>query len=162
MIREATGDDAAQIAAFWNPMIRDTAVTFNAAEKSVNELAGMIAERQAKARAFLVAEEAGQIMGFATYDQFRGGVGYRLSMEHTIILHPLAQGRGIGRALMGAIENHAIAMGYHVMIAGVSAENPAGRAFHEKLGYQFMATLPQVGHKFGRFMDLWLLQKILT
>jgi L-amino acid N-acyltransferase YncA len=47
------------------------------------------------------------------------------------------------------------------MIAGVSGENPAGRAFHERLGYTLIATIPQAGHKFGRFMDLLLMQKFL-
>lgn len=62
---------------------------------------------------------------------------------------------------MAAIEAHAKGAGAHQMIAGVSAENPEGRAFHEKLGYRLIATVPQAGFKFGRFMDLILMQKFL-
>ena len=83
-------------------------------------------------------------------------------MEHTIILDAQARGRGIGRALMGAIEDHARSRGRHCMIAGVSGGNPEGRAFHAALGYDLVATVPQVGWKFGRYWDLWLMQKILT
>ena len=82
-------------------------------------------------------------------------------MEHTVILSARAQGRGVGRALMSAIEDHARASGVHVMMAGVSAENPDGVAFHKAVGYAQVARIPQVGRKFGRWMDLVLLQKLL-
>jgi phosphinothricin acetyltransferase len=162
MIRQARADDAGAIAAIWNHMIRDTAATFNAEEKPTGDVAALIATRQSTGRAFLVADEAGTVLGFATYDQFRGGVGYRHSMEHTVHLAPSAQGRGFGRALMLALEDHARTADVHVMMAGVSSENPGGRAFHEALGYRLSGTVPQVGRKFGRWMDLWLLHKILT
>lgn len=162
MIRSATAGDAAAIAEIWNHIIRDTIATFNSAEKTEAEVATIIAARQAAGRAFFVADDAGEVLGFATYDQFRGGVGYKHSMEHTVLLSPKANGRGIGRALMTAIEDHARKSGAHVMVAGVAGENIAGRDFHLALGYQLVGTMPQVGFKFGRFMDLWLLQKILT
>lgn len=162
MIRDAVIADAKGIGAIWNPVIRDTAITFNSVEKSDREIADLVAQRQATGRCFLVAEDGLGIAGFASYDQFRGGAGYRLCMEHSILLQPRAWGKGLGRALMTALETHARTAGAHVMVAGVSAENPEGRAFHEALGYKLTGTLPEVGHKFGRFMDLWLLQKILT
>lgn len=162
MIRDARADDAASIAAFWNPMIRDTAVTFNAAEKPPAEIAAMIRTRQAAGHGFLVAEGDGHVMGFCTYAQFRGGVGYARTMEHTIILAPESRGRGMGRALIDAACTHARDRDVHAMIAGVSAENPGGVTFHAAMGFAHVATLPQVGYKFGRFMDLVLMQKILT
>jgi phosphinothricin acetyltransferase len=67
MIRDATPSDAPAIAAIWNPVIRDTAVTFNTAEKSLSDLATMITDRQAAGQGFLVTEAAGRIAGFATY-----------------------------------------------------------------------------------------------
>ena len=161
MIRAAAPADAPAIAAFWNPVIRDTAVTFNPVEKSADDIAQMITDRHAAGHGFLVAERDSVVQGFATYSQFRSGAGYARSMEHTIILSPAAQGAGLGRALMAALEDHARAGGAHCLIAGVSAENPAGRAFHAAIGFTEIATLPQVGHKFGRYMDLVLMQKFL-
>lgn len=161
-IRPATASDADDILAIWNPLIRDTLVTFNAAEKSGPELRAMIAERTAAGHCFLVAEDGGFLLGFATYAQFRGGVGYRRTMEHTIILGPTSRGRGVGRALMTAIEDHARAADVHSMIAGVSGGNPEGRAFHAAVGYVEIAVLPQVGTKFGQLLDLVLMQKILS
>lgn len=162
MIRDARAADAAGIGLIWNHVIRDSVATFNSAEKTDAEIAGLIAARQAAGRCFMVAEDDEGIAGFVTYDQFRGGIGYRLSMEHTIQLAPRAFGRGLGRALMRGMEDHARAAGVHVMMAGVAGENEAGRAFHAALGYRLVGTLPEVGHKYGRFMDLWLMQKILT
>lgn len=162
MIRDAGPDDAGAIAAIWNHVIRETAATFSAEEKTVPEIAAIVVSRQAAGRAFLVAQQADGVVGFGTYDQFRGGVGYRHSMEHTVHLVPAAQGRGLGWALLGALEDHARLAGVHVMIAGMSSENEAGRRFHEALGYHLSGTVPQVGYKFGRWMDLWLLYKILT
>ncbi|MBA85320.1 GNAT family N-acetyltransferase [Thalassobius sp. S69A] len=160
-IRSALAGDAAAIAALWNPFIRDTAVTFNSALKTPQMIADDIAAKETAGHPFFLAELPDGLAGFATYGQFRGGVGYAHSMEHTVILSARAQGRGVGRALMSAIEDHARASGVHVMMAGVSAENPDGVAFHKAVGYAQVARIPQVGRKFGRWMDLVLLQKLL-
>jgi len=161
MIRDATAGDAGAILAFWNPLIRDTGVTFNAVEKTEADIAAMIAERRTLGHCFLVAEQAGQVIGFATYAQFRGGVGYAQTMEHSVILAERARGQGIGRALMLAVESHAKAAGAHVMIAGVSSANPAAIGFHRALGYAETAVLREVGRKFDQWYDLHLMQKFL-
>jgi L-amino acid N-acyltransferase len=160
VIRAATAADAGAIAALWNHYIRDTLVTFNLAEKSEEEVAATIAARQAAGQAFLVAEDSG-LLGFATYAQFRGGVGYARTMEHTVLLDAAARGRGVGRALMAAVEDHARGAGVHSLFGGVSGANPEGRAFHLAVGYAEVAVLREVGWKWGRWLDLHLMQKIL-
>ncbi len=160
-IRVATSGDAAAIAAVWNPMIRETVVTFNSIEKTPQDIAVMIAQRQRAGHGFWVAEKAGQVAGFATYSQFRAGVGYAHAMEHTIILAPWAQGAGLGHGLMRTLEAHAKAQGAHTMIAGVCGENRSAQAFHAALGYECTAVIPAVGRKFNRWMDLHILQKFL-
>jgi L-amino acid N-acyltransferase YncA len=162
IIRPAGVTDAQALADLWNPWIRDTAVTFNSVEKSQADLAEMIATRQDNGHGFFLAEDTGPPLGFATYAQFRGGIGYARAMEHTIILGPEARGQGVGRALMAALESHARSAGVHAMLAGISGENTEGRAFHAALGYADVAVIPQVGRKFGRWMDLVLMQKFLT
>ncbi|QYZ71124.1 GNAT family N-acetyltransferase [Neotabrizicola shimadae] len=161
MIRPATAADVESVAALWNGLIRDTTVTFTSKEKTLAEVAETIAARQRDGFTFLVAEHGSKVAGFATYAQFRGGDGYARCMEHSIHLEPLARGQGLGRRLMQAIEDHARARGTHSMIAGVSAENAGGLAFHGALGYRTIATVPESGFKFGRWLDLVLMQKIL-
>lgn len=160
--RFAVAADIPALLAIWNPVIRDTAVTFNSVEKTPADLAQMIADKSAAGHAFLVAEDNGVIHGFASYGPFRAGVGYARTMEHTIVLGPDARGRGIGRALLHAIEDHARAGGAHSIFAGVSADNPQGRAFHAAMGYTHVVTLREVGYKFGRTLDLHLMQKFLS
>ena len=155
MIRPATPQDAPQIAAIWNHAIRETTITFNPVEKTDVEVADLTA------RACLVWEDAGRVLGFARYFQFRGGEGYRFTVEHTIMLHAEGHGQGGGRQLMTALCAHAKAAGMHSMFAGCSAENPGAVAFHAKMGFQEVARLPEVGFKFGRWIDLVLMQKIL-
>jgi L-amino acid N-acyltransferase len=160
MIRRATVDDAAGIAELWNPWIRDTVITFNSVEKSVGDVATMIADRHRLGHATFVAGD-GPLLGFASYAQFRGGVGYASCMEHTVILAPAARGHGTGRALLAAVEDHARAAGAHQMIAGVSGEHAEAIGFHAAMGYAQIATVREAGVKFGRFIDLVLMQKFL-
>ncbi len=155
-IMPAVATNAAQIAEFWNPIIRDTHVTFATTEKSIDDLVAMI-----DGRPFFVAKDGDQILGFATYGQFRSGNGYAYAMEHTIIMAPTARGRGVGRALMEVIENHARDARVHTMIAAVSAENSDGIGFHARLGYKDVARIPEVGRKFDMWLELVIMQKIL-
>ena len=155
MIRPATEADAEAIAALWNPWIADTAITFTSTLKTPDDIAQMIATRPA----FFTTDG---VQGFATYGQFRGGDGYATCMEHSIILSPTARGQGLGRALLHAVEYHARTHGAHQMIAGISAENPAAIAFHTRMGYTETARIADAGRKFGRFIDLVLMQKFLS
>ncbi|MFT7108290.1 MAG: phosphinothricin acetyltransferase [Yoonia sp.] len=154
-IRTAEIADALQIADIWNHAIRETTFTFNPVEKSQDEVAALIAKDS------FVWDEQGQVLGFARYFAFRGGEGYRFTTDHTVMVHPDQQGRGGGRALMETVLRHAKTAGKRSMFAGCSAENPDAVRFHAKLGFQEVATLPEVGFKFGRWIDLVLMQKTL-
>jgi phosphinothricin acetyltransferase len=155
MIRAAIPSDASQISAIWNHAIRETTITFNPVEKSIEEVAGLVAQD------CLVSEDAGQVLGFARYFPFCGGEGYRFTVEHTIMLQENVRGQGGGHALMVALLAHAKAAGKRSMFAGCSGENESAVRFHAKLGFETVATLPEVGFKFGRWIDLVLMQKTL-
>lgn len=158
ILRPAEPRDAVQIAAIWNDVIDTSAATFTTLHKTPE---GLVADMAARGPAFQVAVDGDRVLGLATYGQFRGGPGYAHTMEHSIQLAPEARGRGVGRALMVALEHVARTEGVHSLWAGVSGENPGGVAFHQALGFSEIARLPEVGFKFGRWMDLILMQKIL-
>lgn len=159
-IRDARAADAAGIAAIWNPIIRDTAITFWPHERSPDEIARIIAERQAAGWAFLVAETPA-LLGFASFFQFRGGPGYVRCMELTIYLAPEARGRGLGATLLTALEDRARAFGASVLLGGVTGSNAGSLAFHRRMGYAEMGRIPDAGWKFGQAHDLVLMGKRL-
>jgi phosphinothricin acetyltransferase len=161
IVRPAAETDLARISEIWAPVIHDSTITFASDDRPPEAVARLISDRRAAGHEFFVAEVEGRVAGFATYAQFRGGNGYVTSMEHSIILAPEARGRGAGRALMRAVETHARDRGAHTMVAVVSAENPAGVAFHAACGYQTQGTLREVGRKFGRWLDAVFMVKIL-
>ena len=158
LVRAARESDAAEIAAIWNVFVRETAVTFTTDEKTT---AGIAADIAARGAGFQVAELGGAVVGFATYSAFRGGPGYGRTKEHSVMLSAEARGMGVGRALMEALIGAARAEGVHSLFAGVSGENPDGVAFHRAMGFEERVRLPEVGNKFGRWMDLVLMQKFL-
>jgi len=156
ILRRAAARDVEAILAIWNPLIRDTAVTVTTEEKTAEGLAAKIATR---GTAFIVARDAGRVLGFATFGPFRIGPGYRHTAEHTVILAEGARRGGTGRALMAQLEDVARARGIHTLIGAVSGENAGAIAFHEAIGFTRAGVLPAVGHKFGRWMDLLLFHK---
>jgi len=161
-IRYANSGDATAIAAIWNPQILDTAFTFDHRAYSVDDIEAMIVQRQAASHAWLVVEHGGQISGFVTFAPFRQGDGYGRTMEHTIFLDPEAGGDGLGELLMQAVEHEARARGVHSLIACVTGENVVALKFHRNLGFETVGMIPQAGWKFGRWIDLVILQKMLA
>ncbi|PZR00491.1 MAG: GNAT family N-acetyltransferase [Cereibacter sphaeroides] len=157
-LRRAVAADAPAVMAIYNHYIRHTTVNFSSTEKTRADILDLLSNRPA----FFVTERDGQILGFATYAQFRASDGYARCMEHTILLLPEVSGAGLGRALLTAVEDHARARGAHTMFAGVAAENEAGRAFHSAMGYNETFILRETGWKFGRWLDLVLMQKFLS
>jgi phosphinothricin acetyltransferase len=161
VIRQARRADVPAIAAQWNRIIRETVITFNPQEKSEVEVWRTILSRARLGHPFLVAKDGEALLGFATHAQFRAGLGYARSMEHSVQLAEGARGQGLGRRLMTALEDHATARGMRAMVGAITAENTASIAFHAALGYVEVGRMPQVGWKFGRYHDLVLMQKLL-
>ena len=157
MIRPATPGDAPALHAIWTPVIRETTSIFHTTERSEEEIAALTQRPDP----FLVWDEGGRVLGFARCFPFRAGNGYARTVEHTILLAPDAQGRGIGRQLIDALAEAAAAQGKHTMIGAISAENVSGLAFHAACGFREHGRLPEVGYKFGRWLDLVLMGRRL-
>ena len=153
MIRAAVPGDAGALRTIWNHVIGSSTATFTTVEKTHEDLVTLIAERPV-----LVCEDG---RGFATYGPFRSGPGYAHVAELTILLAPNATRQGLGTALLRALEDHARAQGLRVLVAAICGENTAALALHRKCGFEKTAHMPGVGRKFGRDLDLVLMQKNL-
>lgn len=109
----------------------------------------------------LVAEDAGTALGFASYGSFRARPAYARTVEHSVYVAAAARGRGVGRILLDAIVAEARAQGHHTMIGGVDASNEGSLAFHRAAGFVEAGRMREVGWKFGRWLDLVFMQKML-
>ncbi len=109
----------------------------------------------------LVAVASGEILGYGSYGPFRAFAGYRGTVEHSVYVAEGARRRGVASGLVRALEERARAAGLHVMLGGIAADNDASLQLHERLGFVETGRLPEVGRKFGRWLDLVFMQKVL-
>ena len=108
-----------------------------------------------------VENESGKLLGFASYGVFRPHPAYKYAVEHSVYVHHEHRGQGLGRQLVERVVEAARSQGKHAIIGAIDAENDASIGLHESLGFERVGTLPQVGFKFGRWLDLALLQLTL-
>ena len=158
MIRNATPDDAPAIAAIYNDAVRTTTAIWNEAEVNGKNRIDWMVARQEAGFPVLVLEEAGKVVGYASYGPFRAFDGYRGTVEHSVYVRADLRGGGRGKMLLQALIRHARGQGLHVMVAAIEAGNAASLVVHQRLGFEAVGLMPQVGQKFGRWLDLLLLQ----
>jgi phosphinothricin acetyltransferase len=165
-IRDATENDVAALADLFNALIHTTTYGYRDAPTTAEEQLVWLRERTAAGFATLVAEDDGEVIGCAHWAGFRGGndrwSGYRHTVEHSIHVDGRHHRRGIGRVLMDALIERARAAGVHVLVAGIDSSNEPSIAFHAALGFVEVARMPEVGRKFDRWLELVLMQRILT
>src|SRR5687768_17571468 len=160
-VRDAVEADVPEILAIYNDVIASSTAVYRDEPASLDDRLEWFNARRAQAYPVLVAMDDTGILGFASYGDFRSWPGYRFSVEHTVHIRADQRGRGVGTLLMRALIQRSIEQGKHVMIGGVDADNESSLRFHERLGFQRAAQLRQVGIKFGRWLDLVFVQRIL-
>ena len=160
-VRPAMEPDLPGILAITNHAILHGTALWTITPLTLQERRSWMQERLADGFPVLVAEQAGQVVGFGSYGKFRPHEGYARTVEHSLYVRHDAWGRGIGRTLLTALVASATQAGKHVMIGGIEAGNNASIALHERAGFARSALLLQVGRKFDRWLDLLLMQKHL-
>jgi L-amino acid N-acyltransferase len=163
-LREAVAADVPAICALANALILTDTSTWTETAEPLAEREAWFADRQRAGYPVLVAEQAGAVVGFASYGDFRNAAkwpGYRFTVEHSVHVAGDHAGEGIGRALMEALLGRAVAQGKHVMVAAIDSANARSIRFHQRLGFTEVGRLPETGYKFGTWLDLVLLQRQL-
>lgn len=108
-----------------------------------------------------IENAAGQLLAFGSYGSFRAWPAYKYTVEHSVYVHKDFRGQGLGRQIMQALIAAAREQGVYAMMGGIDASNSGSVSLHESLGFRHVGTLPEVGFKFGRWLDLAFYQLLL-
>jgi L-amino acid N-acyltransferase YncA len=163
IVREATEADAAALAAIYGDAVLHGFGTF---EEDPPSAADMDARRRAitdQGLPYLVAEEDGQVLGFAYAGPFRPRAAYRYTLEDSVYVSPHAKGKGVGCAVLAAVIVACEALGIRQLMAVIGdTENSGSIGLHRALGFEQMGVGRSVGFKHGRWVDIVHMQKALN
>jgi phosphinothricin acetyltransferase len=161
VIDDATPADFEQVLAIYNEVIRNTTAVYSDIEFDAVSGRQWFDTKLLSGFPLLVARDGAGVAGFGAFGAFRAWPCYRHSVEHSVHVRSDRRGQGIGRALLQELMTRAVAMGKHVMIAGIDAENAPSIRLHESMGFSRAGRFHEVGFKFGRWLDLEFLQCII-
>ena len=160
MIRPSRDEDIAAITAIYAHHVLNGTGTFEVDPPSVADMTSRRADVLAKGLPFIVAEEAGQVIGYAYCTWFKPRPAYRFSAEDSIYLAPGVHGKGIGRALLAELAAQAERVGIRKLIAVIGDSSNAGSVgVHRSLGFEHVGILKSCGWKFDQWLDVVLMEK---
>lgn len=160
-IRRATEADVPALVRIYNDLGVATTASYDLEPLSAEERRHWLADHDAHNWPVLVAVLDGEVVGYASYGRFRDKPGYDFTVEHSVYVLPRAQRSGVGRALMTELIRYARRQGLHAMVGVIDADNAISLAFHESLGFANEGVLHQVGRKFGRWLDVAIVVRVL-
>jgi L-amino acid N-acyltransferase len=160
-IRDAIEKDLPAMLEIYNEIILNTTAVWQYDPHTLEMRKEWFAIKKQSGHPVFVAEENERIVGFSTFGPFRQWQGYRFTVENSVYVAAGARGRGISKLLMPPLIAAAEALNVHAMVAGIEASNEASIALHEKFGFKEVAHFKEVGHKFGKWMDLKFLELII-
>jgi phosphinothricin acetyltransferase len=160
-LRPAGEEDLAQISEIHNDVVASSDAIFSELFETLEQRRAWFAQRAAAGMPVIVACSGADVLGFASYAQYRPWPGYRDSVEQTVHVRGDARRRGIGRALTEALIQDARGRGLHAIVAGIDAGNEASIALHRGLGFVEVGLMPEIAIKHGRRLDLLLMQLLL-
>ena len=162
-LRPATLADLDAVAAIYGHHVLHGLGTFEEVPPSIDEIARRHAAVRARGLPWLVAELDGEVKGYAYAGPFRPRAAYRYTVEDSVYVAPEAMGRGLGKALLGAVIAECEALGLRQMVAVIGDSGNAGSiGLHRACGFEFKMAAPAVGWKFGRWVDVVWMQRLLN
>jgi len=160
-IRAVEISDSSALAAIYNHYVRETVVTFEEEPIHVAEMARRITDTLSTSLPWLIAEQGGQVVGYAYASPWKARSAYRFSVEITVYVASGNAGRGIGSILYRNLFPMLETIGIHAVIGGIALPNDASVALHEKFGLEKVAHFQQVGFKFDRWVDVGYWERLL-
>ena len=160
-IRDAREADLPAVMAIFNHWIEHSTASFRTAPDTEAQTRAWFSGR-GPAHPVLVAEAEGEVLGWASLNPHKPTGGYRHTVELSVYRRDDARGRGLGKRLVGELLERARAAGHHVVLGGVCTEQTASMRLHESLGFVKVAHFREVGFKFGRWLDVAYVEKVLA
>lgn len=162
LIRDCQTEDVPTIEGIYRHAVLHGTGTFEIEAPSLEEMKRRHADVIGKGYPWIVAELEGRVAGFAYANTFRPRPAFHHTLEDSVYLAPDAQGRGVGRALLAELCGRCEALGIRQLVAVIGdADNLASRRLHAACGFRDQGVLPAVGWKFGRWLDVVLMQRSL-
>lgn len=161
LIRPARLDDAEGIRVIYNHEVAHGTATFDIEPRTIEEQRDWLTERSG-AHVVLVAELDGEVVGFGSLSRYKGRAAYSGTVENSVYVAPDRQGRGIGIGLLEALVDRARDHGFHTLIARIGHESEGSIAVHAKAGFVEIGREREVGRKFGRWLDVVIMQRMVT
>lgn len=161
LIREAEHKDLDTILDIMNDAILNTTSIYDYKIRTNEFVENWLKKKYADNMPVLVCEINEKVVAYGSYGIFRAWDAYKFSVEHSIYVHKIFQGQGIGKQLLIALITKAKNDGYHTMIAGIDALNQKSYDFHKKLGFFEVGKFAEVGYKFDKWLDLIFMQLML-
>ncbi|WP_293765874.1 GNAT family N-acetyltransferase [uncultured Aquitalea sp.] len=153
---------AEAILAIFNDAILTSTALYDYQPRPLDSMTGWFeAKRKGGFPVMGVEDSSGQLLGFGSYGAFRAWPAYKYTVEHSVYVRNDCRGQGLGLTLMRELISAARAQNVHAMMGGIDASNAGSIALHERLGFRHVGTLPEVGFKFGRWLDLAFYQLLL-
>jgi phosphinothricin acetyltransferase len=162
-VRPSTDADLAAITAIYGWNVRNGLGTFEEDPPEQDEMARRRATFLDRGLPYLVAERDGVVLGYAYAGPFRLRAAYRYTVEDSVYISPDAVGQGVGRALLAALIEACEALGLRQMVAVIGdSGNSASIGLHAAMGFEKQGVFPDMGFKFGRWVDLVWMQRPLN
>jgi L-amino acid N-acyltransferase len=160
-IRRALLDDAEAMRAIYNEAVRTTTATFDTTPRTHAEQLAWFQHHDAR-HVVLAAELEGQVVGWASLSPWSERRAYDGTAESSVYVGTPWRNRGVGQALVSEILTAARSSKFHVILARIAEGNPASRALHISAGFSTVGVMHEVGHKFGRLLDVELMELRLS
>ena len=154
---------AGQILAIFNEAIANSTALYDYKPRTPESMVTWFATKRANNFPVIgLEDDAGKLLGFASYGTFRAFPAYKYTVEHSVYIEKDSRGQGLGRKLLEAIVARAEEQGVHVLVGAIDLSNSASIELHKRLGFEHCGTIKQAAFKFGRWLDLAFLQKTLA
>jgi L-amino acid N-acyltransferase YncA len=163
IIRDATPADLPAIAEIYNDaVLNSTAIWMDHCVDLANRQAWFAARSQQGYPILVATDSHEQVLGYASFGDWRPFDGFCFSVEHSVYVSPGQHGKGLGKRLLSELIERARSANKHMMVAAIESGNQASIALHLRQGFTITGQMPEVGRKFGRWLDLTFMQLNLS